>query len=101
MAQQGKGMMSQGQARPAGAWNMQGQQGSPSWQAKPAGQSGSAADRSRTPVGRAAAPPSKPPPAAASDLPAPWEEHFSDEHQIPYFWNAETGEAVWEKSQCK
>lgn len=49
------------------------------------GTAGSAADRSRTP-----APKQQP-------LPKPWEEHWSDEYQIPYFWNADTGEALWER----
>merc|ERR1719215_281061 len=103
-APQGKGFQQPGQARAGGTWNAQAQQGqSVQWQKKPvaqAGQSGSAADRSRTPVARSAAPPAKPPPSA-SGLPHPWEEHFSDEHQIPYYWNADSGEAVWEKGQCK
>jgi len=30
-------------------------------------------------------------------LPDPWEEHFSDEYKIPYFWNRDTGDAVWER----
>jgi len=55
-----------------------------------------AGDRSRTPM---PVKPAQPPvvkrlPAA---LPAPWEEHFSDEYGIPYFWNAKSGEAVWER----
>lgn len=56
------------------------------------GSVGSAAqrsDRSRTP-----APPAGKPPA---NLPPPWEEHWSDEYGIPYFWNSKTGDAVWER----
>lgn len=29
-------------------------------------------------------------------LPSPWEEHFSDNHQIPYYYNPVTGESSWE-----
>mmetsp|Transcript_41869 Transcript_41869/g.110420 ORF Transcript_41869/g.110420 Transcript_41869/m.110420 type:complete len:386 (+) Transcript_41869:99-1256(+) len=72
----------------------------------PRGSAGTAAaqDRSRTPVARtnggAARPPTAPPPASKKgDLPHPWEEHWSDEYQIPYFWNAETGDSLWEKPQ--
>jgi len=66
------------------------------------GAAGGAQDRSRTPAARvnggAAKPPMGPPPGKkAGDLPAPWEEHWSDEYQIPYFWNAETGDSAWEK----
>lgn len=64
------------------------------------GTAGGAADRSRTPAGRGGVPmppAAKPPPKAASDLPHPWEEHWSDEYQIPYFWNSETGDSLWEK----
>ena len=25
-----------------------------------------------------------------------WEEHWSDEHQRPYFFNVQTGESTWE-----
>eukprot|EP00933_Yihiella_yeosuensis_P074061 TRINITY_DN8289_c0_g1_i2.p1 TRINITY_DN8289_c0_g1~~TRINITY_DN8289_c0_g1_i2.p1 ORF type:complete len:141 (+),score=31.66 TRINITY_DN8289_c0_g1_i2:420-842(+) len=57
-----------------------------------AGNAGSAADRSRTPAAR------QPPPAPGKKpLPHPWEEHFSEEYNIPYFWNSETGDALWEK----
>jgi len=55
------------------------------------GSAGSSADRSRTPAPRAPQEPAK------KALPLPWEEHWSDEYKIPYFWNAETGEALWEK----
>eukprot|EP00929_Paragymnodinium_shiwhaense_P011563 TRINITY_DN11746_c0_g1_i1.p1 TRINITY_DN11746_c0_g1~~TRINITY_DN11746_c0_g1_i1.p1 ORF type:complete len:562 (-),score=165.58 TRINITY_DN11746_c0_g1_i1:273-1958(-) len=30
-------------------------------------------------------------------LPAPWEAHWSTEHNLYYYWNSKTGEAVWEK----
>lgn len=43
-------------------------------------------DRSRTPQ-----PPKNPP------LPHPWTEEFSDEYKIPYFWNPETGDSMWER----
>mmetsp|Transcript_68041 Transcript_68041/g.94302 ORF Transcript_68041/g.94302 Transcript_68041/m.94302 type:complete len:438 (+) Transcript_68041:3-1316(+) len=56
-----------------------------------------AGDRSRTPVGRQAAQPVAPPPKSEQGLPHPWEEHWSDEYQIPYFWNTETGDSLWEK----
>lgn len=29
-------------------------------------------------------------------LPHPWEEHFCDEYQVPYYWNPTTGESLWE-----
>eukprot|EP00747_Dinoflagellata_sp_TGD_P167822 gnl/TRDRNA2_/TRDRNA2_192993_c0_seq1.p1 gnl/TRDRNA2_/TRDRNA2_192993_c0~~gnl/TRDRNA2_/TRDRNA2_192993_c0_seq1.p1 ORF type:complete len:443 (-),score=72.15 gnl/TRDRNA2_/TRDRNA2_192993_c0_seq1:122-1393(-) len=51
-----------------------------------------AADRSRTPPPRPAAPP---PPK--NGLPPPWEEHWSDEYGIPYYWNPTNGESLWEK----
>jgi len=63
-----------------------------------------AVDRSRTPVNRSfnanssgPFPPSGPPPKKTNDLPHPWEEQWSDEYGIPYYWNSETGEALWEK----
>lgn len=40
---------------------------------------------------RSRSPPPEPPPA----LPWPWEQHFSEEHERTYYWNSETGEAVW------
>ncbi len=27
----------------------------------------------------------------------PWEEHYSDEHRLAYYWNSRTGETLWEK----
>jgi len=69
----------------------------------PQGTSGSngSADRSRTPVqraqGQAGAAARKPAAKKSSDLPRPWEEHWSEEYAIPYYWNAETGDALWEK----
>lgn len=27
----------------------------------------------------------------------PWEEHFSEEYGLPYYWNKESGESSWEK----
>merc|ERR1719221_749833 len=53
------------------------------------GTAGSSADRSRTPAGRNAPEEKK--------LPKPWEQHWSDDYNIPYYWNSETGEALWEK----
>eukprot|EP00427_Karlodinium_veneficum_P016026 CAMPEP_0169134950 /NCGR_PEP_ID=MMETSP1015-20121227/40173_1 /TAXON_ID=342587 /ORGANISM="Karlodinium micrum, Strain CCMP2283" /LENGTH=430 /DNA_ID=CAMNT_0009199551 /DNA_START=44 /DNA_END=1336 /DNA_ORIENTATION=+ len=57
-------------------------------------------DRSRTPAPRASkgapAQPVKPPPGKKSTLPHPWQEQFSDEFQIPYYWNPETQESSWE-----
>lgn len=50
------------------------------------GNAGSAADRSRTP-----------PPKPKSGLPPDWEEHFSEEYGIPYYWNSKTAESAWEK----
>jgi len=35
--------------------------------------------------------------SAEAKLPVPWQEHWSDEYKIPYFWNSESGEAVWER----
>eukprot|EP00927_Polykrikos_kofoidii_P007490 TRINITY_DN13075_c0_g1_i2.p1 TRINITY_DN13075_c0_g1~~TRINITY_DN13075_c0_g1_i2.p1 ORF type:complete len:705 (+),score=140.29 TRINITY_DN13075_c0_g1_i2:86-2200(+) len=29
-------------------------------------------------------------------LPPPWEKQWSEEYQIPYYWNPESGEALWE-----
>lgn len=80
--------------RPAGQWAQQ------AW---PRGSAGTAGDRSRTPAGRGASnsgpvPPTAPPPKKKNaGLPHPWEEQWSDEYQIPYYWNSETGEALWEK----
>merc|ERR1712039_781676 len=47
--------------------------------------------------------PPVPPKSVAKEapLPHPWEEQFSEEHGIPYFWNSETGEAVWERRDIK
>lgn len=49
-------------------------------------------DRSRTPVSRPT-PPARGPKA----LPADWQEEWSEEYQIPFFWNSKTGESVWER----
>lgn len=54
---------------------------------------GNSQDRSRTPSARYPAPPAAKPVA----LPHPWEEHWSEQYSIPYYWNAETGESLWEK----
>lgn len=60
---------------------------------------GAAQDRSRTPVARTAAAAATLAPAKGSKapLPKPWEEHWSEEYQIPYFWNVDTGESLWER----
>jgi len=60
-----------------------------------------AKDRSRTPAPRAGkggqpAQPLRPPPGVAKTLPEPWQEQFSEEFQIPYFWNPESLESSWE-----
>jgi len=36
-------------------------------------------------------------PAASAEHPMPphWEEHWSDEHEVPYFWNRVTKESRW------
>eukprot|EP00928_Gymnodinium_smaydae_P010922 TRINITY_DN14114_c0_g1_i1.p1 TRINITY_DN14114_c0_g1~~TRINITY_DN14114_c0_g1_i1.p1 ORF type:complete len:419 (+),score=89.99 TRINITY_DN14114_c0_g1_i1:100-1356(+) len=54
-----------------------------------------AADRSRTPAPRQPAVV----PAAKPKLPYPWEEHWSDEYSIPYYWNSETGDSMWTPPQ--
>lgn len=77
-------------------------QASPPWQLNPAtrGSAGTATDRSRSPVARMAATPVTPAPAPATQktpLPPDWEEHWSDEYEIPYFWNAKTGDSAWER----
>lgn len=33
-------------------------------------------------------------------LPYPWEEHWSDEFGLAYYWNAKTGESLWEKPRA-
>lgn len=33
-------------------------------------------------------------------LPEGWEEHWSDQYSQPFFWNATTGESVWEKPKA-
>lgn len=30
-------------------------------------------------------------------LPPPWEEYYSDNYRIPYYYNTETGESSWER----
>lgn len=66
------------------------------------GVSGGAQDRSRTPANRGQ-PPAKAPQntkKAAAKLPYPWEEHWSDEFKIPYFWNSLTGDSAWERPRA-
>jgi len=96
--------------RPAAAVNVGGMRPNGPVTAWPRGSAGTAVDRSRTPAaringgagvvagGKGAAPhaPHGAPPKK-SNLPAPWEEQWSEEYQIPYFWNAENGESLWEK----
>mmetsp|Transcript_44788 Transcript_44788/g.103472 ORF Transcript_44788/g.103472 Transcript_44788/m.103472 type:complete len:465 (-) Transcript_44788:118-1512(-) len=48
---------------------------------------------SRAPTSRAPTP-SRPRSAA---LPFPWEEHWSEEYQLPYFWNSKSGDSSWER----
>lgn len=63
------------------------------------------ADRSRTPAPKASPAPAAdaepPAPAAPEDaptaLPHGWEEHFSEEYNIPYFWNIFNGKSMWER----
>lgn len=59
--------------------------------------SGTANDRSRTPVSRSMPAQPKKPPPKKNGLPHPWQEQFSDEYQIPYYWNPESQESSWEK----
>ena len=33
----------------------------------------------------------------SEELPNPWQEHWSDTYNTPFFWNPETDESVWEK----
>jgi len=65
-------------------------------------------DRSRTPMGRGGNGMATRGPAGKGGakgfgkgrnqkLPHPWEEHWSDDYNIPYFWNSETGSSVWER----
>jgi hypothetical protein len=30
-------------------------------------------------------------------LPSPWEEHWSEEYGLHYFWNSKTGDSTWER----
>jgi len=39
----------------------------------------------------------QPPHASQQPLPYPWEEHWSDEYGIAYYWNSKTGDAAWER----
>lgn len=41
--------------------------------------------------------PSAGPRGSASGPKPPWEEHFSEEYSLPYYWNKATGESSWEK----
>jgi len=54
----------------------------------------------RRPASDAAAPrPSAGPATKSRDsgVKPPWEEHFSEEYGLPYYWNKQTGESSWEK----
>jgi hypothetical protein len=55
-------------------------------------------DRSRTPPPKSVKPHSDN--NASSSLLAPWQEHWSDEYGIPYYWNPHTGDSLWEKPQA-
>ena len=65
------------------------------------------ADRSRTPrpkIALAPRPRSKKPlpkiasaPKVSAATQAGWEKHFSDEYQLPYWWNSDNCESVWEE----
>jgi len=93
-----RGMMRPGTAgmqRP-GTWNNARPVGEVG-QTWPRGTSGTANDRSRTPNGKVVPPPTKQ--AVKSKLPHPWEEQWSEEYNIPYYWNADTGESLWEKAE--
>ena len=37
---------------------------------------------------------------AKHSLPAPWEEHWSEEHRLSYFWNSTSGESTWHRPCC-
>mmetsp|Transcript_88205 Transcript_88205/g.224560 ORF Transcript_88205/g.224560 Transcript_88205/m.224560 type:complete len:463 (-) Transcript_88205:79-1467(-) len=52
-------------------------------------------DRSRSPAPRTQMLVPQQPKEAP--LPPGWEEQFSDEYNIPYFWNTETQESSWER----
>lgn len=54
-----------------------------------------AADRSRTPVARTPVAPRNPPESGPKLLPG-WSKEWSEEYQIPYFWNKDTGDSLWE-----
>jgi len=75
-----------GSSRGGGGWAI-GAAPSSSQRATPS----SAGDRSRTPK------PRQPKEAPPGVLPPNWEEQWSDEYSIPYYWNNKTGESVWEK----
>jgi len=83
--------------QPAGSWVQ------PTWQGKggprPTGRlqtsSAQAVDRSRTPAARTPAA-RAPAESGKSKLPPGWEEQWSEEYQIPYYWNNVTGESLWE-----
>mmetsp|Transcript_75987 Transcript_75987/g.180768 ORF Transcript_75987/g.180768 Transcript_75987/m.180768 type:complete len:480 (-) Transcript_75987:156-1595(-) len=42
-------------------------------------------------------PPREPRASAGGKLPPDWEEHFSDEYKINYYWNCKTGASSWER----
>jgi len=97
----------QSQARPAQAW---GQASRPMLYPSraaagrapaPGGASGASkqVDTGSTPtVARSRSPPRKrPQEPKQKPLPFGWEEHFSEEYQVAYYWNQETDESMWER----
>jgi len=55
--------------------------------------------RSRSPIaltGRFLGPPSRMVRPDQSHLPHPWEKHWDESYGIPYYWNSETDESLWE-----
>jgi len=76
---------------------------SPAFKNGPAANIRGSMDRSRTPMGRGNTGAAKGKGAGkgkqgkSKPLPTGWEEHFSKEHNLNYFWNTATGQSVWER----